>query len=217
MRPPVSEDQLEPVQISRVRLNGQVQRIATTVVTLLGEPARACLDALGQAANVATVRLDATAPPLERAIAAWQAATRTHTPYLLHDADPLETVADAWVHRFDIEQPGLAGELEVAIAETLQRWRARAIELPDYYLVLDPETWDATRRHFYLGVLHRAAPSRVVPLIGTPERVVAQLGALRSGRWWPEVDRLLDGIDRVVPDRVQLAPPTDAGREPRGE
>jgi hypothetical protein len=99
--------------------------------------------------------------------------------------------------------PHRRGDLEVAIAETLQRWRARAIELPDYYLVLDPDTWEATRRHFYLGVLHRAAPSRVVPVIGTPERVGAQLGGLRSGRWWPDVDRLLDGIDRVVPDRVE--------------
>jgi hypothetical protein len=121
-----------------MRLNGGVQRIATTVVALVGEPARACLDALGRAANVATVR-------------------------------------------------------------------------PDYYLVLDPETWEATRRHFYLGVLHRAAPSRVVPVVGTPERVGAQLGGLRSGRWWPEVDRLLDSIDRVVPDQVQAAPPGDEG------
>lgn len=186
-----------------MRLNGKVQRIATTVVALVGEPARACLDALGQAANVATVRPDAAAPSLERAVTAWQAATRTHTTYLLHDADPLATVADAWVRRFDVEQPGPAGELEVAVAETLRRWRARAIELPDYYLVLDPETWEATRRHFYLGVLHRAAPNRVVPITGTPWQVAEQLGGLRSGRWWPEVDRLLDGIDQVVPDRVQ--------------
>jgi hypothetical protein len=183
-------------------LNGGVQRIATTVVALVGEQARACLDRLGQAPNVATVRPDADAPPLERAVTAWQTATRIHTPYLLHDADPLQTVAAAWVRRFDVEQSGLAGELEVAVAETLQRWRARAIELPDYYLVLDPETWDATRRHFYLGFLHRAAPSRVVPVAGTPERVGAQLGGLRSGRWWPEADRLLDGVDRVVPDQV---------------
>ena len=186
-----------------MRLNGGVQRIATTVVALVGEPARACLEALGRATNVATARPDTAAPSLERATAAWQAATHTHTTYLLHDADPLETVADAWVRRFDVEQPGPAGELEVAVAEMLRRWRARAIELPDYYLVLDPETWEATRRHFYLGVLHRAAPSRVVPVIGTPGRVGAQLGGLRSGRWWPEVDRLLDGIDRVVPDSLQ--------------
>jgi hypothetical protein len=181
-------------------LNGGVQRIATTVVALLGEQARACIEGLGQAPNVASVRPDAGAPPLERAMTAWQTATRTHTPYLLHDADPLEAVAAAWVRRFD--EAGEAGELEVAVAETLQRWRAGAIELPDYYLVLDPETWDATRRHFYLGFLHRAAPNRVVPVTGTPERVGAQLGGLRSGRWWPEADRLLDGVDRVVPDQV---------------
>jgi hypothetical protein len=179
-----------------------MQRIATTVVALLGEQAPACLDQLGQAPNVATARPDADAPPMERAAAAWEAATRTHTPYLLHDADPLETVAAAWVRRFDVEHPGLAGELEVAVAETLRRWRARAIELPDYYLVLDPEAWEETRRHFYLGFLHRAAPNRVVPVAGTPERVAAQLGGLRSGRWWPEADRLLDGVDRVVPDRA---------------
>ena len=182
-----------------MRLNGGMQRIATTVVALVGEPARACLAALGQAANVATVRPDASAAPLERAVDAWQAATRTHTTYLLHDADPLAAVADAWARRFDVEQPGPAGDLEVAVAETLRRWRARAIELPDYYLVLDPEAWEATRRDFYLGVLHRAAPHRVVPVAGTPEQVGAQLGGLRSGRWWPEVDRLLDGIDQVMP------------------
>jgi hypothetical protein len=185
-----------------MRLNGEMQRIATTVVALVGEQARACLERLGQAANVATVLPDVGAPPLERAAAAWQTATHTHTPYLLHDADPLETVAAAWARRFDLEQPGPAGELEVAVAETLGRWRARTIELPDYYLVLDPERWDATRRHFYLGFLHRAAPNRVVPVGGTPERVGAQLGGLRSGRWWPEADRLLDGVDRVVPDRA---------------
>jgi hypothetical protein len=191
----------------RMRLNGLVQRIATTVVALVGEPARACLDALGQAANVVTVRPEDAAAPLERAATAWQTATRIHTPYLLHDADPLQTVANAWARRFDVEQPGPAGELEVAVAETLRRWRAGAIELPDYYLVLDPEGWEANRRHFYLGVLHGASPSRVVPVAGTPERVAAQLSGLGSGRWWPEVDRLLDGIDRVVPDRVRPAPP----------
>jgi len=53
-----------------------------------------------------------------------------------------------------------AGELEVAIRETVGRWRARAIELPDYYLLLDPGSWTATRRHWYLGLLHRAAPTR---------------------------------------------------------
>jgi hypothetical protein len=183
-----------------MRFNSAVQRVSTTVVALLGEQARACLDQLEHAANVGTARPDPSGPPLERAVAAWQGAARSHTPYLLHDADPLEAVATAWVRRFDEQGP--AGELEVALAETLQRWRAGAIELPDYYLTLDADTWPETRRHFYLGFLHRAAPSRVVPLAGVPGQVMVELGRLRSGRWWPPLDRLLDGVDQVVADRA---------------
>jgi hypothetical protein len=60
----------------------------------------------------------------------------------------LALVADAWVRRFDEQGP--AGELEVAVRDTLVRWRARTIELPDY-IVLDPGSWGVTRRHWYLG------------------------------------------------------------------
>jgi hypothetical protein len=90
----------------------------------------------------------------------------------------------------------------VAVSETLARWRADTIDLPDYYLVLDSDSWDATRRHWYLGVLHRSAPSRVVPSSGEPAAVEARLAQLSSGRWWPPLDQLLDGVDRLVPDQV---------------
>ncbi len=43
----------------------------------------------------------------------------------------------------------------------MQRAPNIRVELPDYYLVLDPESWAPTRRHWYLGVLARSA--RVVP------------------------------------------------------
>ena len=66
----------------------------------------------------------------------------------------------------------------------------------------DAEELDATRRHWYLGFLHRAAPSRVLPTAGTPAEVGEQLANLASGHWWPDLDRLLDGVDRVVPDKV---------------
>ena len=183
-----------------VGLNTGMQRVSTTVVALAGERARACAEALAGAANVRTVLPDPDRPPLERSAAAWQAATATHGPFLLHDADPLAAVADAWVRWFD--QRGPAGELEVVRAETVARWRAQAIELPDYYLALDAESWDATRRHWFLGVLHRAAPSRVVPVAGTPGEVGGQLAWLASGPWWPALDRLLDGVERVVPDQA---------------
>jgi hypothetical protein len=58
------------------------------------------------------------------------------------------------------DEQGPAGELEVAVRETVGRWRARAIELPDYY-ILDPGSWTATRRHWYLGLLHQVVPDQV--------------------------------------------------------
>ena len=177
-----------------------MQRVSTTVVALVGARARACVEALARVANVRTALPDPQGSPLERAVSAWETARRTHAPYLLHDADPLALVAEAWVRWFDQQAP--AGELEVALQQTLERWRARSLELPDYYLALDAAELDATRRHWYLGFLHRAAPSRVVPVAGEPGAVRAQLGRLASGRWWPDLDRLLDGVERVVPDQA---------------
>jgi hypothetical protein len=177
-----------------------MQRISTTVIGLVGEEARACAGGLRRASNIRVELPDPAAPSLERAAAAWQAATSTQLPYLVHDADPLALVADAWVRWFDEQGP--AGELEVAVGETVARWRAKAIELPDYYLLLDPGSWGATRRHWYLGLLHRAAPTRVVPADAAADKVSASIATLASGRWWPELDRLLADVDRVVPDQV---------------
>jgi hypothetical protein len=126
-------------------------------------------------------------------------AVRAHSPYLVHDADPLAAVADTWVRRFD--EAGPIGELEVAVSETLARWRVGSIEMPDYYLVLDAESWPPTRRHWYLGVLHAAAPARVVP-VPDPDAAARMLPRLSAGAWWPDLDDLLAGIEQVVPDQV---------------
>ncbi len=177
-----------------------MQRISTTVIGLVGERARACAEALDRAANIRVELPDPGAAPLDRAVTVWQAATSTQAPYLVHDADPLALVADAWVRRYD--QQGPAGELEVAVQDTLARWRAGTIELPDYYLLLDAGSWAATRRHWYLGLLHRAAPARVVVADAAADRLQATIATLASGRWWPGLDRLLADADRVVPDRL---------------
>lgn len=179
------------------------RRTSTTVVTVVGEGARECVVHLGRGANVAPLVPDPDKPPLDRAMDAWDAARHTHTPYFVNDADPLHATASAWVRRFDEEGP--IGELEVVVSDTLARWRAGSIELPDYYLVLGAQTWAPTRRHFYLGVLHAAAPTRVVP-VATADEATAALPRLTAGRWWPDLDTLLDGIDRVVPDRAGTAP-----------
>jgi hypothetical protein len=175
------------------------RRTSTTVVAIVGNGARACVDRLGRGANVATLVPEPDDPPLDRAVAAWSDAIRVHMPYFVHDADPLDATATAWVRRFDSEGP--IGELEVVVSETLARWRAGSIELPDYYLVLDAEAWTPTRRHWYLGVLHGAAPARVVP-VPNADAAAAALPRLGSGPWWPDLDDLLDGIDRVVPDQA---------------
>ena len=174
-----------------------MQRTSTTVITVVGDVAA---DRWSGAANVRALHPDPDAPALDRAVAAWAQAARETAPYTLHDADPLAAVAEAWIRRYDGTGP--AGELEVAVAETVARWRARSLELPDYYLVVDPETWDVTRRHWYLGYLAGAAPVRVVATNGD---LLPAISHLATGRWWPDLDDLLAGVDRVVPDRVQAS------------
>lgn len=176
-----------------------MRRLATTVVAVVGDGASSCVARLARAANV--VRAGAgEGDPLERAVTAWRVAEQTHAPYCAHDADPLAAVADAWVRTFEEEAP--RGELEVAVEETLRRWRAGSLELPDYYLVLTPDAMPETRRHWHLGLLHDAAPARVV--LTREDDALAALATLRYGPWWPPLDRLLDGIERVAPDRAGL-------------
>lgn len=174
--------------------------MSTTVIALVGEDARDGVVALGRAANVRAVRPEPESEALDRAVEAWREVAGAHVPYLVHDADPLATVADAWVRWYDGR--GARGELEVAVEATLARWRARSLELPDYYLVTGAGELEATRRHFYLGYLHRAAPVRVVPVAAEPAALRQAVARLRAGRWWPDLDRLLADAAQVVPDRV---------------
>jgi hypothetical protein len=80
------------------------------------------------------------------------------------------------------------------VAETLARWRAGSLDLPDFYLLTDPDELPQLLRHWYLGVLGTAAPRRVV--LAT-DSLVSTLRRLPAGPWWPELDRLLDGVDRL--------------------
>lgn len=179
-----------------------MQRIATTVLGLVGSPdgsrLRELAGRLGERANVRAVLPDAEAPLIDRAVAAWRETAGAHLPFIVHDADPLAEVAAAWVDRWD--GAGDIGRLEVAVQAVLQRWRAGTLELPDYYLVVGPEELAATARHWYLGVLAGAAPHRVVVIEDEHDVLERAVRGLRAGRWWPELDRLLSGIDRHVPD-----------------
>lgn len=180
----------------------------TTVVAVV---APAGLDPLAdvRAANVRVRRPDPDQPALDRAAAVWDLARGVTAPYLLHDADPLADAADAWVARF--EGRGVPGELEVAVAATVARWRARSVDLPDYYLVVAPDDLAAVRRQWFLGFLGAAAPHRVVATRpGVP--LLDHLPALRPGPWWSELDRLLADVDRFVPDTGALVTTSGADR-----
>lgn len=177
-----------------------MRRVPTTVVALVGARAHAAVGDLRDAANVRAVAPEPHDPPLVRAVAAWREAARTHRTYLAHDADPLDAVARAWTAFYD--RTGVRGDLEVAVSDALARWRAGSIELPDYYIVLDPDEMPTTRRHWFLGYLHERAPARVVPVRARRAEIRATLGRLRAGRWWPDLDDLLAALERSVPDRV---------------
>ena len=186
-----------------------MQRISTTVVALVGADAARWAREVGAFANVRAV-VPEEDDPLDRAVAAWSGAAGSSRTYVVHDADPLAAVARHWVALYD--GTGLRGDLETAVAEVTARWRSRSVELPDYYLVLDAEDMPGTLRHWFLGVLRDAAPTRVVPVQPTTAAVDRALTHLPAGRWWPAVPDLLAGIDQVAPDAVDTSP---ASPEPR--
>lgn len=170
------------------------------MLAVAGSATAMAVEALGRAPNVRGVSVDPRGQPLDRAVEAWAAATRTHVPYLVHDADPLASVAEAWGEWFDGR--GVRGDLEVAVQATVARWRAGTLELPDYYLVIDPEALHPSRRDWYLGFLASAAPTRVVPVASSAHELDDAVRALRAGRWWPDLDRLLRDVATVLPDRL---------------
>lgn len=182
-----------------------MQRLSTTVVAVIGAESGACVSALDDARNVAALRVEGDEPDI-RAMDAWKKCVRSRALYTIHDADPLKSVADAWAASFT---GGPRGDLEIAAAETRARWRAESIGLPDFYLVLAPEELPAGIRDWYLGVLHRAAPHRVVPVASEATMVRHTMASLGSGRWWPTLDEMLDGLETQLPDQLMANADSD--------
>jgi hypothetical protein len=164
------------------------------VVIIAGTDAEKILPRLDGLANVraAAVKDEDSA----RALVA-----QSHAAYVVHDADPLAGLATAWTGFFD--RTDTPGTLEVAVETTLAALHRGSVQLPDYYLVLDPESLPETRKHWWLGVLAGASPSRVIPAKPSAAAVADVLSRLPSGRWWPDPpDEWLRGLGRAVPDRV---------------
>ena len=102
------------------------------------------------------------------------------------------------------------------MAETLARWRAGALDLPDFYLL--------TRGR---GAARGSVGTGTSVCWDRPRRsgsswpggsLAMTLRRLPAGPWWPELDVILDGVDRlehagaVVGDRLVPAVPRPTGR-----
>ncbi|KAA9150635.1 hypothetical protein FPZ12_040735 [Amycolatopsis acidicola] len=168
----------------------------STVVVVAGETAAEVVPRLDVLANVR-----AAAVPDDDA--ARELVAHSHAAYVVHDADPLSGLAAAWAGFFD--GAGTPGTLEVTVEATLSRLRTGALTLPDYYVLLDPESLAATERHWWLGVLAGVSPSRVIPAAPHAAAVAEVLSRLPSGRWWPDPpEEWLRALPRTVPDSVAL-------------
>jgi len=196
-----------------------VRHNPSTVVVLAGQPSEQVLAALDQSLNVVLVRPRAAssgtsakdANGTEAAAGALRRAAGISAAYVLVAADPLSAVASAWQDMWAVTaEPRGSDEFELRAAEALAAWRARQFELPDYYLVLAdesavgkaapgipaPAAVDEPRADFYLGPLRAVRPNRVTVAAGASaaaqaDALLAELGSLRHGPWWPSLDEVL--------------------------
>ena len=74
--------------------------------------------------------------------------------------------------------------------------------MPDYYIVAEPESLSPTWKHWWLGVLPKAAPTRVIPWGAGSTPLAGVLRQLPTGRPWPTPEPWLRGVAWAVPDRV---------------
>ena len=166
-----------------------------TVVTLVGSGSSELITELGTLHNVDAFSIAGDEDEAARRI------SRSPASFVVSDADPLAHVAAAWVEFFDdrISLETLLMEAEVA-ADALRAGRA---QLPDYYLVLDPEAVEGTWRHWWFGALSSKAPTRVLPVPASSGDVRRQLRRLPTGRPWPEAfPEWLTRLQFEVPDRL---------------
>jgi hypothetical protein len=201
-----------------------MRRNASTVVVLPGPVPAEVLAVLGRSMNVALIRPDGTdgdnGDGVEAAAAALRRAGRSVSPYALVAADPLAAVAASWQAMWDVSQLEGSALFEQDAARALAAWRSGRFELPDYYLVLAPSSPSGPSGSgpaggdapdpgpdFYLGPLRSARPHRVVFVPGTEPAqqaagVLAALGSLRHGPWWPGLDEVIETARTFYPGRL---------------
>ncbi|MDY0908699.1 hypothetical protein [Microbacterium sp. CFBP9034] len=168
----------------------------STVVALVGPDSEELLSDLADVPAVQALTLREAEPA-----AATRAVAAASRPYVVHDADPLEHVGAAWVELY--EERATLGTLEIEVETFLRLFEAGEALMPDYYVVVGPETIEGTWRHWWLGALAHRAPSRVLPVEASGAALRARLRALPVSRPWPD-PAWLKRVHFDIPDRVGL-------------
>lgn len=168
----------------------------STVVALVGADSEPLLSGLSDVPAVRALSLREAEPAV-----ATRAVASAACPYVVHDADPLEHVAAAWVELY--EEKATLGTLEVEVETLLGLFAAGDAVMPDYYVVVEPQSIEGTWRHWWLGALAHRAPSRVLPVEASGAALRARLRALPSSRPWPDPE-WLRRVQFDIPDRVGL-------------
>jgi hypothetical protein len=206
-----------------------MRRESSTVIVLVGAADDGLLAALARSPNVSVARApaseksgtaqpDGPRPGWEAGALAMREAARRGSTYVIVPDDPLSDVADRWRAMWGV--PGgleAAAGFEERAADTLDAWRNKRFDLPDYYLVLAPAQPDGTGPDLYLGPLRAVRPRRVVVAAITdtpaqPAQIINVLRSLEHGPWWPPLDELLDAARRFYPGGL-----TDTLSIPLGE
>ncbi len=171
----------------------------STTLVVVGEEATTAIHSVDGFANVRSATF---ADASDAEVARWSAASTT--TYVVHDHDPLAHVAAAWVEFFDDQST--YGVLELEIDRAVDAVERHALSVPDYYVVVHPETLPITWKHWWLGVLAVASPNRVIPWpdAEADASLARLLRRLPTARAWPDVEPWLRGVAGAVPDRVGL-------------
>jgi hypothetical protein len=166
----------------------------STTLVIVGDGAPTTIETLDRFANVSAARLsEATDDDAQRFLAAAQ------SPYVVHDRDPLCHVAAAWVEFFD--DLSSLGVLELEVDRALGALEHGGVDMPDYYVVVGPERLSPTWKHWWLGVLPRAAPTRVIPWDDDGSMPLSRvLRTLPTSRPWPAPGPWLNSVKHTVPD-----------------
>ncbi|MCU1425590.1 MAG: hypothetical protein JWM51_1881 [Microbacteriaceae bacterium] len=180
----------------------------STTIVLVGHHPPAAADALTALGRLANVRATPLAASSEEYAKRWLA--QSYAPYVAHDRDPLVHVASAWVEFFD--DLATYGALNLEVNRALEAFDRGDLTMPDYYIVVAPESLPATWKHWWLGVLPQVAPARVIPWNENgPTSLARVLRTLPTSRQWPEPGPWLLGVEHAVPDRVGPAEPLGGG------